>query len=103
MALWLAFPCLPRRCHGIALRLPPAEARVYPNPSSDVVNIGLPDAAQGVARVTITDALGRVQQSLTTSASWTPVSVAKLPAGSYTVRVVLADGHTTTQNLLVNH
>ena len=80
-----------------------SQARVYPNPSNDVVNIELPEAAKGVAQVTITDALGRVQKALTTTAAWTPVSVARLPAGTYTVRVVLADGSTTTQTLLVNH
>ena len=79
------------------------QVSIFPNPGNEVVNIGLPEAAKGVARVTIADALGRVQQTLTTTTAWTPVSVAKLPAGSYTVRVVLADGSTTTQNLLVNH
>ena len=79
------------------------EARVYPNPTSDMVNIGLPEAAKGVAQVTIIDVLGKVQKALTTDATWTQVSVARLPAGSYTVRVVLTDGSTTTQNLLVQH
>lgn len=76
---------------------------VFPNPSSDVVNIELPEAAKGVADVTISDALGRVQQRLTTTANWTPVSVAKLPTGSYLVRVQLPDGTRTTQTLLVSH
>jgi hypothetical protein len=78
------------------------EALVYPNPSSDVVNIELPEAAKGVAQVTVIDALGRVQQTLTTSATWTPVSVAKLSPGSYTVRIVLSNGTRTTRSLLVN-
>lgn len=78
-------------------------AHVYPNPGNDVVNIELPEAAQGVAEVAIIDVLGRVQKTLTTTARWTPVSVAKLPAGTYSVRVVLADGTKTTQPLLVNH
>ena len=79
------------------------EVLVYPNPSTDVVNITLPESAKGVAHVSFVDVLGRVQRELTTTDRWTAVPVTKLPAGTYTVRVVLADGTRTARPVVVSH
>jgi len=77
--------------------------KVTPNPVSDVVRIALDRPANGMARLTIIDALGQVvlSQNLDSgSVSESTIAVSPLPTGTYTVSID-ADGNRTTTTMVV--
>jgi predicted extracellular nuclease len=67
-------------------------AKVFPNPTTNVLNIELPYEAHKI-NVSLTDVLGNVVLSNTTSGSLVNVNTVNLSAGVYMVRIV-ADGKT---------
>ena len=77
----------------------------YPNPADGLVRIGLPAvAAEGATRLTLVNALGQVQRTLTVSKATTAtLDVRELPADTYILRVELPNGQTTGRALQVQH
>ncbi|MGV3636152.1 MAG: T9SS type A sorting domain-containing protein [Flavobacteriales bacterium] len=77
---------------------------VYPNPSNGVINVRLPDAMQGPARMRVRDLTGRSVSLVTLDASTTKdqsVSLADLPSGSYIIELDNARArHSARINLL---
>ena len=65
-----------------------AEVSVYPNPAADYITV----AAEGVSRVQVLDAAGRVVVEGTEAGRY---DIGSLAAGSYLVRVVCAEGVAT--------
>ena len=77
----------------------------YPNPADGLVRIGLPAvAAEGATRLTLVNALGQVQRTLTVSKATTAtLDVRELPADTYILRVELPNGQATGRALQVQH
>jgi len=67
--------------------------RVYPNPTNDILNIGLEDGEENVT-VTISDITGKLISQHTFSQHINSISLKELPAGLYILHAVFAD-HTS--------
>ena len=80
-----------------------AAVEIVPNPAGEVVAVYLPDvpASNLPARLSVTDAVGRVVLSRSFSGPWTEVEVRSWPPGVYMVRVEQADGAVRTGKLVV--
>ena len=69
--------------------------KVYPNPVSGMLHIGLPDAEKGIARITVCDLLGRVMLQRE-NLSQPELEVSSLPAGMYLLQLRTSDGKMMT-------
>ena len=72
----------------------PAEAlpvTLFPNPTAGTIVVRL--ETQPIERVLVTDALGRVRQSVTADGSECRIDLSGLPHGLYLLQVFTADGN----------
>jgi hypothetical protein len=68
----------------------PIEVKIYPNPASDVVNIGFETAVESVIGITILDSHGRLVKTDKVEATMTEkqINMQDLPAGIYYLRLI---------------
>jgi len=69
----------------------PSDIRVFPNPSSELVNLTVPSSLIG-QEYTITDMMGRLTLTGRIVASGTTISIAEFPVGIYLLRLPEQDG-----------
>ena len=74
-----------------------AEARLFPNPASDMVNI----EATGINRVTVINAVGQVVYDIEVDAAKTQLNTASLESGVYMVRINTENGMVTKRMSIV--
>lgn len=73
--------------------------QVYPNPTSDMINIELPQAENGKYVLNIYNSVGeRVHQEPINGGGTVRVSIQKFPAGTYFVEAVSGDGRKNGRN-----
>lgn len=75
-------------------------AKVYPNPSSDVININLSNKNNNSVDVEIVNNLGQVVYSTSMNASTQSIDVSSLNTGIYFVRLT-SEGNTATQKIMI--
>lgn len=76
--------------------------RVYPNPTGAQLQVDLVPT-KGTTTLSLVDALGRVQQTTTTTQAHATLDVSRLAEGVYTLRATLPDGNVSSQKVLVKH
>jgi hypothetical protein len=76
--------------------------RAYPNPTSGILQVDL-TLTKGTAKLTLIDALGRVQQKSTTTQAHSSLDVSRLAEGVYTLRAELPGGKVVNQAVQVKH
>jgi hypothetical protein len=76
-----------------------AEAKVYPNPANDIVNVELPNGVND-AEISIVDALGREILKTSINSAFTNLSVSHLEKGTYFVKIA-ADNIVATKTLIL--
>ena len=66
--------------------------KLYPSPTSHLLHMSFPDAAQHLSRLTITDALGQTVYSSAIMDSQSTYDISHLPLGIYTWRLSTEQG-----------
>jgi hypothetical protein len=74
-----------------------AEARLFPNPANDMVNI----EATGINRITVINAVGQVVYDIEVNAAKTQLNTASLESGVYMVRINTENGMVTKRMSIV--
>ena len=67
-----------------------AEAKIYPNPTNSIVNI----EAQGLQRLTVTNALGQTLYDREVEADMTQIEMSQFGIGTYLIRIYTENGTT---------
>lgn len=78
------------------------EARVYPNPSNDLVRIDC-DNQSNIIRITLVDLQGRLIRSYLESGPTCKINVSDIPNGIYLIGVQSDNGIDTRQKLIIIH
>jgi hypothetical protein len=76
--------------------------RVYPNPTGAQLQVDLVPT-KGTTTLSLVDALGRVQQTTTTTQAHATLDVRRLAEGVYMLRATLPDGNVSSQKVLIKH
>lgn len=69
-----------------------SEVAIYPNPTSDVLNIDVPSTVEDVVEIRLLDVAGNLISAQTTSAGVTRLDVANLAKGVYLVKMTTENG-----------
>ena len=70
---------------------------VYPNPATEYINI----AGENIASIEICNLLGGVVYEMQSCGNHNVISTENMPAGSYFVKVRMADGKVITKKIVV--
>lgn len=73
------------------------DVKIYPNPTSDVLNIMVPTEVEGMMDVQLIDLEGKLVQSTTISGGTSQMDVSKLSAGAYIVNFKTETGIYSTR------
>lgn len=76
-----------------------SQAKIYPNPANDMVNVELPKGINN-AKITIIDAVGRVVLNANVENSFANLNVSHLKEGAYFVKIT-ADNVVATKTLIL--
>ena len=73
------------------------EVKIYPNPTSDVLNIMIPTEVEGLVEVQLMDLGGHLVQSRTISGGTSQMDVSKLAGGAYIMNFISEAGTYSTR------